>query len=319
MDYYQILGIPKTATEDEIKKAYRHLALKYHPDKNPTANPETFQKINEAYETLSNHQKRQEYDHPKNTFEFNLGFSQPQSQQIKRTDHYYTVNITLKDVFYGITKRFKIKRSKLCSNCKHICDQCRGTGHITHKMNIGPFLQMLTQQCNKCAGKGIQIQSIQECNNCKGKTIVIEEKLVEINIPKGIENQKKYLFEEWGEQIVKPNEIAGDLIVVVNIEINNDFQREGLNLIHKVNLKLSESIIGKHLEIPLFDGNFMLNTFGFGIINPNKRYTIYNKGLRNEANETGHLHLHFTIIYPDKTLNEDELGILVNAFQKVHL
>ena len=319
MDYYQNLGISKDASPDDIKKAYRKLALKYHPDKND-GNKERFQQIQEAYETLSNPQKKHEYDEPQNNFPFNFhfnGFFTNNRQRSKRQNHQYDVQISLRDVFYSIVKKIKVTREKYCQTCSNICSHCQGSGRVSQRIQVGPLIQIIEHPCQHCHSTGIK-KSESFCGHCQLGTLK-EERIIEINIPKGCENGKTFIYEDWGEQARTPAENSGDLIIRIVIQEHNIFKRHHLDLIMDVPVTFTESIIGKQILIPHFDNDIFIDTKGFGIINPNKQYTLYDKGLHNEQGIKGHIHLRFTVKYPDKVLNTTEHFILQNAFSQVNL
>jgi DnaJ-class molecular chaperone len=143
--------------------------------------------------------------------------------------------------------------------------------------------------------------------------------MIEIHIPKGVENNKQYIYEGWGEQAVKPNEKSGDFIIRLNVENHDIFERDNLDLKHKTQITLYESIIGKELIIPYFEEKIVINTNIFGIINPEKEYIVLEKGLRNEMNQKGNLKIIFKIIYPEKTFNNDEINDITNIFKKLNL
>jgi DnaJ family protein A protein 2 len=320
MSPYSILGVSKTATDEEIKQAYKKLAREHHPDKG--GNKETFQKIQEAYETLSNPDKRSEYDNPPQNFDFhqftsffNHHMHTTQKQIQKCADHYYTCNVSLHDIYFGITKKLRIKRERICQSCLINCNTCHGSGIITQTTQFGPMRQIIQNSCTSCNGRGKK-NSSQSCSSCNSLGIVKEERLLEINIEKGSDDNKKFIFPEWGEQAVKSNQIPGDFIVKIHIQPHPQFIRQNLDLIYTTNISLVDSIIGTVITIPHFDSPITMDTRGFGIINPNKQYTLFGKGMNNQ-NNTGNLHLRFTINYPEKTLNNNEHNILYSAFKSI--
>ena len=331
-DYYNVLGIASDASEEDVKRAYRKLALRYHPDKNPTADATRFQEIQTAYETLSDPAKRRDYDNPNPVPEINFagggfpfdhffanrffGPQQHRSASVRKLgDHQYNVKIGLRDVYFGTSKRLKTSRTRICRDCNSDCDRCHGNGSVTHRINIGPLTQMITQTCDVCAGRGVMKRGKPDCGGCKGKGETTEERIFEITIPKGVSDGKQFVFEEWGEQAYKSGDISGNLIVTISVESDSNFVRQGNDLLYTVNLSLVESIVGKELRIPHFDGDINIHSGGFGIINPNKMYTVFDRGIMSE-NTKGHLHLKFVIEYPQKTLSNSERELLKSAFQK---
>lgn len=327
-DYYNILGVSKNASDDEIKRAYKKLALKTHPDKNNGDDTE-FKKINLAYETLSDPNKRNEYDNPNpftsgNPFDQHSPFNHPffnfhqnhhqqqrQNTNRKLNDHYYNCKISLKDVFFGITKKLRVNRTRVCNSCIKTCNTCNGSGNITQHLQMGPFTQVVNRSCNICNGSGnVKNDGNIHCTKCLAKGNITEERIFEIKLDPGVENGKRIVFEEWGEQASKNNEISGSFIVTIQIEEDPHFKRRGLDLRYHVDISLKESIVGKYISIPYFSEDVTIDTKGFGIINPGKEYIIYNKGLKDKDDKYGNLYLIFKINYPEKCLTDKEIQIL---------
>lgn len=327
-DYYNILGVSKDASDIEIKKAYKNLAKTHHPDKG--GDKSKFQEINEAYETLSNSDKKHQYDNPMQhdnffNFEFNNNtfFTQHNQQHfhntnhkniVRKKDHHYSCKISLKDIYFGITKKLKVQRARICRSCKKSCNKCNGNGNLTQHIQMGPFSQIVNSLCNTCRGSGFD-PSNTDCKLCNSNGSIQEDKIFEIVIEKGTESGKQIIFQEWGEQAIKPNEISGSFIVTIYIEKDQFFERRNLDLIYNIDLTFKESIVGKKVTIPHFNGDFPLNTTGFGIINPNKEYIIFKKGLV-KGEKTGNLHIIFKIKYKEKTFTEDQLKLLNETFDK---
>jgi DnaJ family protein A protein 2 len=314
-NFYEVLGVNKNSSPEEIKTAYRKLAKENHPDKG--GDKETFQKIQEAYDILSDPEKRNQYDNPMPDF-FTSGGGVPGGMNFpfggfninindlfntgrninRKSDHRHVCNISLNDVYKGITKTFNLTRDVQCNFCMQNCAPCNGSGKVAQRIQMGPMIQMLNQACNNCRGSGKKRNEGKKCNNCNNGTIN-QKKTIDIVIPKGVENNKQYVFEGWGEQGTKEGDIPGNLIIVVNIENDKNFERHGLNLKYKTKISFKESIIGKKITIPYFSNPFEINLRDYGIINPNKEYTIIKKGLENDKNEKGNMYIKFEIIYPD--------------------
>lgn len=333
-DYYKILGVSKNATENEIKKAFHKLALVNHPDKG--GDKDKFQKINIAYEVLSDPNKRNAYDNPQQQqffhpfgTNFSGGFNpfeqmfaqmhvHQQSQQNIRAskkckDSIFTINLNLKDVHNDLKKNFKISIKKSCFKCKKQCDICNGSGQQTIHKQIGPMTQIMTNICNQCNGNG-EVNNPIECD-CEGKEM-IEEKMVEVHIPKCSRNGEHIVFEGLGEQPFNKRDTPGNLIFTLVIkDTDKHFVRKEDNLIYTIHIDLKSSIVGKVIDIPHYDNNIVLNINTLGIINPNKEYILFNKGLGNKGN----LILRFIIEYPEITLTENDIITFTNAFNQINL
>jgi DnaJ family protein A protein 2 len=343
-NYYDVLGVSKDASDDEIKKAYRKLALKTHPDKNG-GDDTAFKKINIAYETLSDPDKKSAYDNPHvNSFpgfpgggfpgggdifeqffrgmggmggmggmNINVNINGQSRGPVKRQTHVHRINISLKDVHTGLSKTLKLKVNKVCFDCKSECGACNGSGIIRKIQQTGPFIQQVQNTCGNCSGSGsISKQNI-NCLNCHGTNNKQEEHTIKVDIPKNVDNGHQIIYAKLGEQAQKMNEEPGDLIVQIIVEEDPYFKREGNNLIYNTKLTLSETFVGKNLIIPHFDEHIQMNTNIFSIINPNKRYHLKGKGLGN----TGDLIFVFEIIYPEKTLDNYERESLKNIFKNI--
>lgn len=318
-DYYDILGVSKSATDEEIKIAYRKLAKTHHPDKGGDKNK--FQEIQTAYETLSDPNKKNNYNIQNNPFQF--PFEHPffkhhnKPTSIKKNDHIYNCHITLKDVYTGINKKFKVQRNKICNNCKKICQHCNGKGKLIYNQQLGPFIQRIEHNCSNCTSTGILNDST-NCNTCNNKRFILEENIFDVNIKPGTESGTEIKFPEWGEQPTRNNETPGSFIVKIIVDEHTEFKRNRLNLIWQTKISLRDSIIGKKIIIPHFINPIELDTKGFGIINPNKEYILSNKGLIDEKGNYGNIHLQFIIEYKDCNFNDEQINILKSAFDKVN-
>jgi len=326
-NYYEILEISKTATKDEIKQSYKRLAKIHHPDKG--GDTEIFQKIQIAYETLSDDIKRQEYDNPPpdlndifgngggNPFGGNpfggMPFGSPDGMPFnflfrnngkrRNNDKYYTIKISLNDVYNGLKKTLNIKNEIKCDNCNKQCSICKGTGKQTKIVNMG-FMQIVQEQpCLNCNSYGI-IKDTKNCEVCENKGVIIKENLLNIVIPKGVENDKKFIYEGLGEQSKNENELPGNLVVIIKIDDSKLFKREALDLVYNIDISFKESVVGKKINIPHFKNQFTISTRAFGILDPNKRYPLYNKGLRDEKDNHGNMYLKFNIDYNTQLTDE---------------
>lgn len=234
--YYDFLGVSKTASQDEIKKAFRKKALKEHPDKG--GDPEKFKDISIAYETLSDPEKRQLYDQygeegvrdgggmPAGMDIFDIlqgrmgGGQQRGPKKGKSVMH--PVKATLEDLYNGKTSKIVISRDRLCSKCDgkggkgntQKCSGCNGRGMVTKMKMIGPGMYtQSTGPCDDCGGQGEKISEKDRCTTCKGAKVLKEKKVVEVSVEKGAPHGEKYVFH--GEADEFPGIEAGDVVIVV--------------------------------------------------------------------------------------------------------
>lgn len=337
-DYYEILKVPRKATVEEIRTSYKNLAKQHHPDKG--GDKEKFQEIQTAYEILSDDNKKKEYDFqrnnggipnffhqqhqqqqfPFNFFNFTANMNNNGDNRIKKKDEIYNCKINLKEVFFGTFRKFHIVRKIICEKCNIECHNCNGTGFDKNnqRIQIGPFLHIQNQICVLCNGQGYK--KLPFCDNCDNSGLKIKDINIEILIPKGVDHGKTYSYEGCGEQAVKKNEINGNFIVIIEI-IDDPFFKRGNNfdLIFEHQISLKESIIGKNLIIPHMEETFVMDIKQFCIINPNKNYIIPKKGLQDELGNKGNLILKFKIIHPDRFLNDSELKLLRDVFEKIEI
>ncbi len=274
-DYYKILNISKDASKSDIKKAYRKLALKYHPDRNPDKSKEAeehFKKINEAYAILSDDEKRSIYDQygieglkgqPGFNFEdiFNFsffedifsGFAGQHSR--KGGDINVNINLTLDEVFTGTQKEVRIKRQSPCSNCNgtgaetpndiKTCPTCHGTGKIQTKQ----FFFTLSQTCSTCHGTGKVITK--KCHVCHGSGYEVKEEILNIDIPAGVENGTVLQMKNKGN-VISNEYLPGDLYVIINIEEDPIFKRNGMNIFVEFPISVIDATVGGEAELPYF-------------------------------------------------------------------
>jgi DnaJ family protein A protein 2 len=202
--YYETLGISKNASQDDIKKAYRKLAMKHHPDKG--GDSETFKKISEAFAVLSDEQKKRNFDtygkaepemqHSNNSpfdiFE-NLFQRQTRRNNIPTACDYY---VSLEDVFKGKTIRMNVTHDTACQPCNGqgttkppiTCETCRGVGYTQHQIQMGPMCQIIRQPCNMCNGQGKMHDPKYKCTVCNGSSIKKDTETVDLNIKPGMKN-----------------------------------------------------------------------------------------------------------------------------------
>lgn len=306
-DYYKILNVNKDATQDEIKKAFRKLARKYHPDLNPgdKSAEEKFKEINEAYAVLSDPQKRSEYDSGGTTFEgfegfknynfketfdfgdifgdlFNSGFRAGE-HDARGEDIYATMELSLEEAFSGVTKPINYTRTVTCSTCAGSgaenykeCDKCKGAG--TTKGAKGFF--RMAQTCSDCMGTGKKIISI--CKKCAGRGKILHTETFNVKIPAGVDNGSVVKLRGKGNDGSGAG-ASGDLHIEIKIKDHPIFKRKGDDIYIQLPVTFGEAALGAKLEVPTIDAMTLmrlpagtqsgqkLKLSGKGFINPKSK------------------------------------------------
>ncbi len=284
-DFYQTLGIAKNSTDAEIKKAYRRQAMKHHPDRNPgnKASEEKFKEAKEAYEVLSDPQKRSTYDqfghagmntqsgmgggfNPGDSFNdifgdmFGdiFGSRRGQRSNIQRgSDLRYNLTLDLEQAVFGDTIKIKIPSLTTCSPCKGsgaktgtsraTCQKCDGRGNV--RVQQGFFT--LQQTCPACRGTGQTIPF--PCADCNGSGRVQKNRTISITIPPGVDNDNRIRLSNEGEAGINGGP-AGDLYVDITVREHSIFSREGSNLFCNVPTSFSTAVLGGVVKVPTIDG-----------------------------------------------------------------
>jgi molecular chaperone DnaJ len=339
-DYYEILGVSKNATKDEIKRAYRNLARKYHPDINrdDAQAEEKFKEINEANEVLCDDHKRSMYDQygfqgvnghmHEPGFDgfggfgdiFDMFFGGAHGRSQRRTgedgaDIRYDIEITLEEVAKGVEKTIQISRLLICDTCGgsgsepgkpiETCQHCKGTGQVVHNQQtiLGSF-QSVTL-CPVCRGEGKIIRN--PCNECNGhgrKRGTVERT---VSIPPGIDNASKIRIRGEGDSGIKGG-APGDLYVVVFVKAHEIFERRGSDLICKIPISFVQAALGDTIEVPLIDGKESLQ-IPEGT-QTGKSFKLKGKGLPHlNSSSMGDEYVIVNVVTP-KNLNEEQKKIL---------
>ncbi len=290
-DYYAILGVSKDATDEELKKAYRKLAIKYHPDRNQGDKEaeEKFKEINEAYSVLSNPTKRAQYDQfgsvDENGFEggftyssafddifSNLssmfgdlfgdyGFEDENSARPQRGED-IRINLTIdfKEAVFGAEKQIKINKKKICDACHgtgaeengiETCSYCKGAGEIIYSQG---FLSV-RKTCPKCNGTGKIITK--KCKNCGGVGYVYEEETLNIKIAQGIDTGNIVRVTGYGNPGLNggPN---GDLYIYIDVKEHEFFKRDGKNIYVEIPISITQAALGTTIKVPTIWGEHEL-------------------------------------------------------------
>lgn len=353
-DYYEVLGVDKKASEDEIKKAYRKIAIKYHPDRNPgdkTAE-EKFKEAAEAYSVLSDKQKRQQYDQfgfdgpnmgggfggfgaggfsmdaifsmfgdvfgGRGGFGGFSGFGGGQRAQYRGTDLRLKVRLTLQEISTGVTKKFKVRKDIVCSECNgsgaqkgsgsETCPTCHGQGYTVRTVRSILGMMQTQSECPTCHGEGTVIKN--KCPHCSGQGIVKGEEVVEINIPAGV--AEGMVVNVPGKGNAAPhNGVPGNIQVYVEEEPNDTFVRDGQDIIYNLLLDFPTAALGGEVDIPTIEGTKVKIKIEPGT-QPGKTLRLRGKGLpavQGYGSGRGDLVVQVSVYVP-KTLDRHERQVL---------
>ncbi len=292
-DYYEVLGVSKGASDDEIKKAYKKLARKYHPDLNPDNKEaeEKFKEANEAYEILSDQEKRSRYDQFGHAgvdpsfgagggfdggFDFGDlgdifgsffggGFgggrrtnpNAPQRGESLRM----SLILSFEEAAFGCEKAVTVERLEPCAACQgsgcaegttpEICPDCRGTGTVQVRRQTPMGVFATSSPCSRCGGKGKIIH--QPCKECRGAGSVRKRKTIQASIPAGIDNGQTISIRGQGNA-GKNGGPAGDLLITITVRPHEIFRREGTSVLCEAPITFAQAVLGAELEIPTIDG-----------------------------------------------------------------
>lgn len=304
---YDVLGLDRGATPEDIKKAYRKLAREHHPDKG--GDPEKFKKVQEAYEILSDPQKRQNFDQfgtadpqqggfpggfpPNMNDMFSQmfgGFGGGHRGPVKRSNFDHELRISMEEAYRGTVRNLRITLDKTCFSCKKKCPHCQGRGQVQHQM--GPI--SFNQPCGACQGEGGMAQGCGACQGGHKKELLN----LELKIQPGVVDGAVVVGHGLGEQPRNPGENPGDIIFHIKINDHPEFMRQGNDLIWSTRISFEDSVNGKKITIPHFDGSLTVDTADWGVIDPREDYVIPNKGFKVDGN-VGRLRVAFNVIYPN--------------------
>jgi len=261
-DYYQILGVSRDASQDDIKKAYRKLSKQYHPDVNPDG-ADKFKEIGEAYGVLSDETKKQQYDNP-NPFGggggsmedfFNMFNQQSQQQQRRRPqapDKIINININPVESYIGVEKELSYQIRTSCETCngnggdREVCGTCQGHGRVRQKFGSGMFAQVVESDCPQCRGEGYRI--INPCHTCGGQKTKPSFTNVRVNIPKNVDSGDFLRLQGKGD--FYPGRGIGDLILKVNMVKGEGFEKVNNDLVYHHKVNVNDFISMEKIEVP---------------------------------------------------------------------
>lgn len=332
-DYYATLGVSENATEEDLKKAYRKLAMKYHPDRNPGNKDaeEKFKEISEAYAILSDPQKKAQYDQFGTTegvsSDFDIGdifsrvfgdlFGQGQEDifgdffghgrkqkesRIRKEDVKVQLTIDFMEACFGAKKKIRVHRSKICSHCNGTgaekggiatCPLCGGRGEVSYTAGF----MSIRRTCQRCGGTGEIITK--KCKMCKGKGSVYNDEELAVRIPVGVDNDDVLRVRDKGSN-------GGDLYIYINVKPHELFKRDGKNIHIKLPISFVQAALGAEVEVPTIHGLEKLS------ISPGTQngeiFTLRGKGI-NAGGVVGNEIVEVFIEIPKK-LNKEQKRIL---------
>ena len=336
IDYYEVLQISKNATEAEIKKAYRKLALKYHPDRNQGDKEaeEKFKMVNEAYQVLSDPKKRAIYDRygyeglQNNGFSgfsdisesdlydifesffgdiggFDFGFSSKKNVQKYPLDIQIEIEIEFYEAVFGCKKDISYEYFATCKRCDgtgdeskelYTCPECKGRGEVYYRQGFMTF----SQTCSRCQGTGRVVKN--KCKECHGKGYVKKTQNATINIPAGIDYANRVRVSGLGNE---RNSQRGDLYVLVMIKEDEHFVRDGLDVYIEVPIFFTKAILGGKIKVPTLRGEAVIDLPPF--VPDKKQFVLKGEGIDDiYGGKRGDQIVQIKIVYPKKLTQEQK-------------
>ncbi len=343
-DYYEVLGLSKGAGEAEIKKAYRSLAKKYHPDLNPgNAEAEAkFKEINEAYDVLSDADKKAKYDQfGHSAFDpaagggfgggygggfgdfgdifssffgggFGGGSGQRRNAPMRGEDVNVRVTVSFEEAAFGTKKDISFNRIQKCADCggsgaakgtkAETCKSCGGSGQRRITQRIGGMAFQSTTTCDACRGTGKIIKT--PCTECNGKGYVKVNKKLSVNIPAGIDDGERIALRGQGCD-GRNGGPTGDLIITVSIKKHAIFERDGYNIYCDVPITVTEATLGAEIDVPTLEGSQKFEIPDG--TQPGTKFTVRQKGIPYINNSSKRGDLVFTVnVEIPKGLNKEQ-------------
>ncbi len=320
-DYYEILGVERNASPEDIKSSYKDLAFKYHPDRNPDDDnaEEKFKEINEAYQVLNDTDKRARYDsfgHMSgdgmggfsgfgdifgDLFDdvFTGGMGRSRARQGQNLQ--YNLEVDFDEAAFGTQKEIKVRKRKLCDDCsgsgaevggESICDRCGGRGSVAFSQ--GPF--SISQGCPSCGGSGRVITN--PCGSCRGSGLSYTEKMVQVNIPAGISSGMRLMIRGEGEPGARGGP-PGDLYIQVMVQEHPIFTREGNDIVCEFPVSFTQAALGDEVEVPILKGTTKMKIPAG--TQPGQTFRLRGKGLVDvESGSLGDQYVVVKVVIPQK-------------------
>jgi len=332
--FYDVLGVAPAADDNALKKAYRKLAMKYHPDKNPEAG-DKFKEISMAYEVLSNPEKRKLYDqageqgikegggggggggmNPMDISDMFFGggggdpFGRGRGRGPRRTKNLmHQLSVSLEDMYNGSVRKLALQKNVICDGCEGLggkagavqkCPNCRGTGMQVRIQQLGPgMMQQIQSMCGECHGEGERVDPKLRCKKCNGRKVNRERKILEVSVDKGMEDGQKVTFSGEGDQ--EPGLEPGDIIIVLDEKAHPVFKRNGQDLIMKLDVSLTEALTGMRKAVKTLDERtLVIQTVKGEVIKSGDLKMVRGEGMPQYRNpfEKGRLIIQFNVVFP---------------------
>ncbi len=343
-DYYEVLGVSKDCTDEELKKAYRKLAMKYHPDRNPDDKEaeEKFKEANEAYAILSDPDKRRQYDQMGHAafeqggfggggaggfggFDFGDIFStffggagggqSVRNGPIRGDDAEVRVSISFEEAAFGCKKDISYNRIEHCPECEgsgaakgsspETCPSCKGKGQRRVTQNTMLGTFQTVRICDNCRGTGKIVKN--PCDNCRGTGYIRLRKKLEVSLPAGVGNGQRVVLRGQGDE-GRNGGSPGDLYVMVQVRDHSVFERDGYDLHCEIPITFVEATLGAEIEIPTLEGNIKY-TIPEGT-QTGTTFTVKGSGIQN-LNGKGKGNLYFTVtVETPRNLNDHQRDLL---------